>query len=293
MALWVGDQSREQTQRLPSNRRCSVPAPRPVDSPRSAYTRRARLRSSPVIRVVQPAPEVTYHPIGQFIVRSFFLLLACSLAFAGYWLVTNPSLGVTSIEVRGAYYLKPAEVTRAANVIGTSPFFVSSGPVRERILALGVPRDVSVRFRPPNVVVIAIKERTAAYNWKVDGTTFAVSDDGVILGQTLDPAQQVVTAAGGSSIKPGDRVDSALLREAAYLSLAVPKVAGFAPGSIAYSKERGLSFQATRGVQIVVGDDQLLEKKVAAVAPALNAALAQAVVPKVIDLRVPSHPIMR
>ncbi len=208
-------------------------------------------------------------------------------------MVDDSAFQVKQVEVRGAYYLNASDVARIAGLVGMPLLRVSTADTERRIMGLQVPRDVTVRFRPPDVAVVVLNERTASYLWSASSIVYAVSDDGVVLGPAKDTGTRVVVVSDARAIRPGDRVDPAILREAGYLASVLPTVAGFVPTTIRYSPDLGLVVVGPRNVQIIVGDDRLLEQKVAALAPSLGALPARPGAPPTIDVRVPTRPIVR
>jgi cell division septal protein FtsQ len=227
------------------------------------------------------------------IARLFFAATLLVFGYAGYRLLDSATFQVAKVEVRGNYYLDSGVVQKSANVLGANLFGVSTRDVEGRVLALAVPRDVTVTYRLPNLVVISIKERTAAYRWRVGNSTVAVADDGTVLGPVHEVSPQVVVVADGPLPNVGDRVDPAMLREATYLFEALPGAAGFSPGEVRYSTDVGIVIPTSVGIQIVVGDDTMIDRKLAAIPPALKAAMAQPKRPTTVDVRVPDRPIIR
>jgi cell division septal protein FtsQ len=270
-----------------------VPASRSRHIPRRAGAANSRLEWTPTHTGGQGSGSSIAQTLGTLIARFTFVAVALAFAYGGFRLVDGPTFHVARVEVRGAYYLDAGDVQKAANVTGAALFRVSAAETERRVLSLGVPRDVTVSFRLPDVVVVSLKERTAAYLWRIDSTTYAVADDGTVLGRARDVGQRVVVVASGPPVKVGDRVNTSVLREASYLAQTFPSVAGFAPNEVRYSEDLGVVVPTKSGIQIIIGDDQQLDRKVAAVPPALSAALAQTKRPSFIDLRVPGRPVLR
>jgi hypothetical protein len=164
----------------------------------------------------------------------------------------------------------------------------------DRVLGLGVPRDATISYRLPNVVVVAVRERTMEYGWKVGDTTLGVSDDGVILGPTTDTIPRlVVEDRRAIVVRPGDRIDPTVLREADYLALNVPRLISTPSMTIDYADDLGVVVAVPKQATIVIGDDHLLDQKLAALSPVWSAAVSQRPPANVVDLRVPSRPFLR
>jgi cell division septal protein FtsQ len=227
-------------------------------------------------------------------VRILFFFLALAWLGSGYWLVSDPRFRVARVEARGAHYLAPETVNAAVAAQGQSIFQISSRSALDRVLALGIPRDATIIYRLPNVVVVVLRERTSANGWKVGDTTFGISEDGVILGPTDETTQRlVVEDRRGLRVRPGDRVAPAVLHEADYLVQTLPIAISTSPSTIDYSDELGVVIEMPNRTRIIVGDDQKLDQKIAALSPAWRAAVSQNPPASVVDLRVPSRPIIR
>jgi cell division septal protein FtsQ len=230
----------------------------------------------------------------MLVARIFFLALTLGWLTTGFWLVNDSTFRLGRVEARGAYYLTADAVNAAVGNSGESVFWVSTVAATDRVLALGVPRSAAIFFRLPDVIVVAVRERTSAYGWKVGSTTFAVSDDGVILGPTdgTDP-RVVVDDRRGRTIRPGERVDQSVLREAGYLADTLPPIVGMSASTLQYSDETGVVVAAPNHVRIIFGDDKTLDQKLAALVPTWSAALSHRHPASVLDLRVPARPIIR
>lgn len=223
-----------------------------------------------------------------------YLALAIGLAFGLYRLLTDPSFEVAQVEVRGVRYLTTAQVVNATDLVGSSIFRVSSLHAREKVMAMGVPEDVTVQIHLPNAVVISVNERPAAYLWKSGTSTYAVSADGTVLGLAATDHPSVLLV--DEDVRPvdiGKTVDIRALREAAYVLRTMPTVAGFTPQSVTASAATGIAVVTPDGFTIVIGDDQDLVVKLQAAGPALFAARQAHPTPTTIDLRFVGHPFYR
>ena len=232
--------------------------------------------------------------IGGLARRIAYLSFAVALAFGAQWLLTDPLFQVARVEVRGARYLSQSTVIQAASVVGTNILRVSTAATRARVMSTGVPEDVLVDLVLPNTVTIVVDERPAAFLWKSGPSTYAVSDDGTVLGvaATDHPAVMVVDV-DARPVDVGKPVDVRLLREAAYVMQTIPTAAAFSPGSVDLSATLGVSVVTTDGITVAIGDDTDLPGKLEALGPTLFAARQSRPLPTTIDLRFAGHPVFR
>jgi hypothetical protein len=223
-----------------------------------------------------------------------YLALAIALGFGLYRLLSDHSFEVAHVEVRGVRYLAATQVVNATELVGTSIFRVSSSRAREKIMAMGVPEDVTVQAQLPNTVVISVNERPASYLWKSGTSTYAVSADGTVLGlAATDHPSVLLVDDDVRTIEIGKAVDIRALREADYVLRTMPIVAGFTPQSVNYSAALGIAVVSPDGFNIVIGDDQDLAVKLQEAGPALFAARQAHPSPTTIDLRFAGHPFYR
>jgi cell division septal protein FtsQ len=255
--------------------------------------RRTRLESATVAQFVEEG-EARTNRFGPLVARLFFLLVALVCLISGYLLSNDGQFRVRHVEVRGAYFLDQATVTLQIGALGLPIWSVSADATKARVLALGVPRDATVTFRLPDTVVVSLRERTSVYSWIVGPTTYAVSGDGVILGPSDGVGSRVTIAdLDGASVHLGDRLDPATLREADYFANNLPRFIGVPSVAAEYSRATGLALHLANGIEIVPGDDQFLADKLTAIAEVWSTALAQSPRPRVIDVQVPTRPIIR
>lgn len=201
---------------------------------------------------------------------------------------------ITHVDVYGTLLLDRSAVVRAAGLVGQNPFTVETSTVRQRILALGVPEDVSISFHLPDTAIVQVIERQPAYVWKAETTLYLVSDDGTILGPTRGVHGRVVLVdLDQRPVRVGQKIDPRPLREAANLRNALPRVASLSPATFSYSHDLGVVISLSDGLQVAFGDDDDLDAKLRVLAPVLRAALAQNPRPRLVDLQLADHPFFR
>lgn len=223
-----------------------------------------------------------------------FLALAAAVVLVIVGILFAPFFRIKHVSVYGTLFLDPAAVAKAADLVGANPILANTGAAKQRILALGIPRSVSISFAPPDTEVINVVERTPAYIWKVNSTLYLVAENGTVLGPTQRESENVIVVdTDRRPVKPGQKLDARIFQAAARIIAALPKVAGISPRYVTYSQSLGLMVPTSDGIQIVFGDGENLDAKLGEVAPVLKAARAQKSRPKMIDLRFAGHPYFR
>ena len=94
---------------------------------------------------------------------------------------------IDSVTISGLDELNQGEVLDAAGVSDrNSLLFLDAADVRNRLKAVPLVRDVTVRKLFPNNLLVDIKERDAAALWQKDGQVSVVASDGVAIDAVHD-----------------------------------------------------------------------------------------------------------
>jgi len=216
-----------------------------------------------------------------------FVILA---VVAGLYL--SPLTRVQKVEVVGNTTVNADEVTALAAFEGDSMFRLSLEEVRNRISYLPMVQSVEVHRRWPQTIRIEITERTPWGFWQVGADRYVVDAEGVVLPEVLpaEGAPLVNDLSNPVRLVPGDHVDLDAVRLAQELLARIPETLSTGITSLEYSPERGLALMTDAGYQVVVGDSQNMEYKLA-VWQAIEERLGQeAMVGHVLDLRFEDRP---
>jgi cell division septal protein FtsQ len=234
------------------------------------------------------------HLIGGVLRRIVYLGVALAVGYGLIRLLSDRFFEIDAVEIRGTRYLGQPEVLSTAEIVGVGIFQVSTAAAMGRLMRLGVPEDATISLRLPNKVTIVINERPAAYLWKSGASTFAVSDDGTVLGvATTDHPSVLVIDSDARKVERGEKVDVRVLRAADYIVRTIPAAAGFVPRSVDVTASLGAAVVSPDGITIVIGDDRDLAGKLGAAGPTLFAARQAQPPAAMIDLRFVGHPIYR
>jgi cell division protein FtsQ len=95
--------------------------------------------------------------------------------------------GITAITLSGQKELLHSEIVQAAGITNRdSVLFLDAHAVRQRLIAMPLVREASVRKLYPDQVVISIEERTAHALWQIEGEVAVISADGKVIDQMRD-----------------------------------------------------------------------------------------------------------
>lgn len=229
--------------------------------------------------------------------RRLLLALAVVAALAGLALLYKlPLLRVHTVEVVGAQNLDVQAVREAAGLEGASLLHPPLGEAEERIAAaFPLVREVKAERRWPQAARIVIVERVPWGYWQVGGRTYVVDQEGVVL-EGVAPAADAPTVFDKTSDKElivGDRVDAGSMGLTTRLAQGLTDLLGLGVSRFEYDKATGLTVFTNAGYQVVFGDAQNYDYKLA-VWQALEGQLGRdAMAGRVLDLRFGDRPSLR
>jgi cell division protein FtsQ len=181
-----------------------------------ARFRKAAVPGLPVAPARRPAPRRRQPPrtisarLGQIVARRGFgsalavLLLSSAAAYGfvrgGHFETFiadagRPAdiaarlfgFGVSVVAISGNHELQNAEILDASGITPRdSVLFLDANAVRQRLKAVPLVRDASVRKLYPDQVVLIIDERTPHALWQIDGEVSIVAADGTAIDQMRD-----------------------------------------------------------------------------------------------------------
>lgn len=199
------------------------------------------------------------------VLRGFFVVAILAVALllfvrSGFW-------SVRDIRVEGNRRLTAEEVVSLSGVAaGQNLFTVRKGEVRERLLMHPRVKEVQVRYRPPDAVVIEVVERQAVGVLPVDGALWEVDAEAVLLGTRLswgagDPPLLTGIGVPSETLLPGERLSrpeaAGLLAVAAKLPPEIRRVVR----EIHYDPKTGFTLHTDAGAKVYLGQAEALEEK--------------------------------
>lgn len=198
--------------------------------------------------------------------RRLVLVFALLAAVAGgIALFRSPLLRVQEVEVVGASNVSAQQIVELADLEGASMFNAPLGEAEARIVALPLVKGAEVELSWPNKVRIQVVERVPWGYWNLDGTSYVIDADGVIL-PTAKPSKgaPVINDMGDPApLSVGDRVDADAVKLAQLLLKSVPEQLSLKISRFEYRPDRGLSLITNVDYEVVVGDSQNLDYKLA------------------------------
>ncbi|MCL4535158.1 MAG: cell division protein FtsQ/DivIB [Bacteroidetes bacterium] len=216
------------------------------------------------------------------------------LLFLLYTLVQSSAFTVNKVIVQGNRLVDAEAVAGVANVYGLNVFRINSEDIRRRVASLPQVESVQVLPRLPDVVVVKVHERQAAYSWRSGDRSYLLSADGVVLGEGEDAeGTTVILDKDEGTLHTGDRLGREVLGAAKRLTKWLPEKTGLSVENFEYSPTEGLSLVSENGYRIIFGSGENLGAKVAALQSILDQLAAEGRSVHSIDLRVDGRPYVR
>ncbi len=233
----------------------------------------------------------SWRPLGTSVV--IILLLTAPLAGL-YTLMTSPYFEIRQLNVSGTATIAPSDLLDVATLRGQNLFRLDTAALAAEIERHPRVGRASVRRRPPDTLVVDIREREPWAAWHSGPTTYLVDRDGYILGEG-SPTPEMLTVVQPSPPypQPGQRVDPQTLRLAVDLAQRVPAAIGEEVRLFEYAPGAGLAITTKKGHRARVGDGSDLDYKLAVWSAVLKDGPRQNVPVGHVDLRFPTRPFAR
>jgi cell division septal protein FtsQ len=225
----------------------------------------------------------------------WFLLVLIALAagFGAYYAATWPGFDPKSVTVSGNRVVPAQEIASRAHISRTQNVWLQSmGAAADRVAAIPYIRTVSIHRGLPASVRVAVTERTPYAKLRYGTQTALVDRDLRVLQMQPGPAALPVFAgtsrampAAGTFVKDPD---IARLRED-YEALSEAHVV---VAWLEYDKFGDLVATMRSGVQLLLGDDKMLEQTAPLVGPILSQVAASGRKIAQVDLRAPKTPVV-
>jgi len=223
----------------------------------------------------------------------YFALLVI-LGWSVRLLLTSPVFEVQQVTVEGQQLLRAEEVVAAAGLYPQSIFTLDRQQIASAVERLPAVQKAEVRFRLPREVTIRVWEWPPAYAWKVGSQLILVSPAGTAMGATTrEEGLLVVEDIDAKPVKVGDMLDLRALQTATKLRQVLPKELGVTPGYFEYAASDGIILPGYRGLRVIFGWEDDLERKVATLAAIMNALDREHRQATLIDLRYGDRPYIR
>jgi cell division protein FtsQ len=217
------------------------------------------------------------------------ILVAVSLAGAGWWVTISPVFSARHVEITGRVHLSRADVVRLAGIgPGTNLFWfhpaaAEAGLERSRwVAAATVTRSL------PSTLRIAIRERSPVAQVKENGRYLIVAADGTVLERSA--------VAGGLPLLAMDPTAGGVLREVGRSAWVVAAMSPWLRSrvtNVLRAADGTIVVHLASGIPVYYGDATDVLQKDEALAAVLHWALAGGHPLESIDLQAPLAPTAR
>lgn len=205
----------------------------------------------------------------------------------------SPALKLEEYEVTGNQRVSEEEIIEVAAVEpGRHLLTVSTSQVVERLLGIPWIRKARVERILPSKLRILVVERTARVVVPGPGGSYLVDSQGLVLQQGQEDLVTLVDLPV-AQLTPGERIDHPVFDHAwgAYESL--PEQVKVMVTSISASTVDQVKFNLNGGPEIFYGAAEQMEQKNRAIEAMLEQLAGRASRAVTVDVRVPSHPVLR
>jgi cell division protein FtsQ len=218
------------------------------------------------------------------------MLLVLFTSWGIYDALVSPRFQIAVVEAAGTQALSPEDVTNLANAKGQAIWLVEPSEIVERVAQSPYVEHAEAQLILPDRIKITIVERKPDVRWLHDGTSFAVTWDGLIVDSGSKP--DLLTATGALSgtdeappiapepaaitleivdttpnrpLKIGDHVDADALELARRVLLRAPAELPVPLTRIEWDAGLGVSLIFAENKQAVFGRSDDLDRKLATV----------------------------
>jgi cell division septal protein FtsQ len=187
--------------------------------------------------------------------------------------------------------LSAEQLRDVADLEGHSIVRPDFGAARERLRALPMVKDARITRDWPNGATVVVEERVPWGLWQVNNQSFVIDEEGVVLDVPASAGSPaIVQVDAREAPRPGDRVEASAIAVARQLFTTAERTVGRRLARLEYSQASGLTaVLAADGerpeVQVIFGDAQAYEYKVATLFAVLQREEEQGRVVRHVDLR--------
>lgn len=256
-------------------------------------TQRSPIKMQPAASQVRPGFRRTLESLWHT-GRLQALLLVVLTGWGIYDALTSPRYHIAVVEAAGTQALTAENVTQLADAIGRPIWEVKPDEIVERVSQSPYVEHADAQLVLPDRLEITIVERKPDVRWSHDGTSFAVTWDGLIVDSGPKPQPLAATdALSGTDVAPvpaepaaitleifdttpnrplkiGDRVDADALELARRIVLRAPEELPMPITRIEWDGGLGVSLIFGENRQAVFGRSDELDRKLATLSHLLS-----------------------
>lgn len=210
-------------------------------------------------------------PSLLFLTSSFFLLI---------YLFLSGGFRVSAPEVQGNRVTSEEAIAAASGAQGQSIFTIDPQEIARKVATLPDIAKVWVQLSLPNQLTIAVAERSPHVLWQSGEITYLVDSSAVVLSPQETMVSLTIRDQEGQSLKPGDIIDSQILRTAEAYHTVDPTLTQFD-----YDPDQGLSIVTLSGARVLLGNEENAAEKLALLRALEEHLKYQGIYAQLIDLR--------
>jgi hypothetical protein len=231
------------------------------------------------IATAQPAPKRPGNGKRVLANTGLVLLLGGALAGLGWafqsdtFRVREVDVSATSATVRqsiedmlapGCPESVPGMVECPDGLLGANELTLSTADLQRQLQQIPLVKSATVKSQLPDRLEIDVVERQPEAAWLVGSQVFRVADDGVVIDEgSANGLKVAIGQVAGEAVKPGDKIDLAVIKGAELLQDQLPATLGIPAKRIQYSPVDGLAVIGDQDFIAMFGPPQDLNLKMA------------------------------
>lgn len=220
-------------------------------------------------------------------------LISASLLIVAGWLIylfaNDDAFYIRGVQAKGNWRLSEAELFVTSGLEGVNIFWANTRAAAEAIEALPDVVSARVRCGLPADCEVNLVERPASLVWQQGEARVWIGADGVAVPARGElPNAVVLDAAGSTALKPGERLNPALVAAVKELERLQPVIRVYR-----YSDRYGLIFENDYGWPVRLGGGEEIATKLMLLQALTDYLLNQGIEPAFIDVRYPEAPYYR
>jgi cell division protein FtsQ len=234
---------------------------------------------------------------GKRVIKVSLGVIAISaIVFLGKMAYNSSFFKVSQVTVLGVQQLEAAQVIEATDLLGSHILDLDRDQLVQSLEEWPLVKSATVKWKPPNEVVITIEERQPAALWQVRDSKYLVDDEGFVLNEAplSGPLPEIcIIHLDGQPLEPGNQVDSEAIHLAYKLTETLPPTLGAKAQRFEYLSHGGLVVVTDKGWRARFGDMDDFDFKLAVWKELLAKAPQLSMKPQHVDLRFATRPFYR
>ena len=227
---------------------------------------------------------------------SLLVLAISTIVALGRMAYNSSYLKISQVTVLGTEQLEAAQVIEATALIGSHILDLDRDQLVQSLEKWPLVKSATIKWKPPNEVVITIQERQPTASWQVKDTKYIVDDEGFVLSEapSSGPMPEIcVIHLDGQTLEPGSQVNAEAIHLAYKLTETLPQTLGMKAQRFEYLTHGGMVVVTDKGWRARFGDMDDFDFKLAVWKELLAKANQLQMKPQHVDLRFGTRPFYR